>query len=158
VGSASVIDAGLGLGILAGVAALTTYVLRATPAFKVMLIGTSGSVAGVAIVMLSVWIDSPTGFFLGTFVAGVGFGGGFQGGIRLVAPLADPDQRAGVLSVLLTFVYLGLGIGAIAVGLAVVRGGGLVATRYERPCRHRSGCHRYHQPAAPSYRQPTSAR
>jgi predicted MFS family arabinose efflux permease len=131
VGSASVIDAGLGLGILAGVAALTTYVLRATAAQKVMLIGTSTLMAGVAIVLLSVWIDFPTGFFLGTFVAGVGFGAGFQGGIRLVAPLADPDQRAGVLSVLFTFVYLGLGIGAIAAGVAVVRGGGLVATSYE---------------------------
>ena len=34
--------------------------------------------------------------------AGVGFGAGFQGGIRLVAPLARTDQRAGVLSVLFT--------------------------------------------------------
>ena len=32
VGSASVVEGGLGLGILAGVAALTTYVLRAAPA------------------------------------------------------------------------------------------------------------------------------
>jgi predicted MFS family arabinose efflux permease len=131
VGSASVVDAGLGLGILAGVAALTTYVLRTTPAPKAMLIGTSTLIAGVAIVLLSIWLDSPPGFFLGTLVAGVGFGAGFQGGVLLVAPLADPDQRAGVLSVLYTVVYLGLGVGAIVAGVAVVRGGGLVATSYE---------------------------
>jgi MFS family permease len=131
VGSASVIEAGLGLGLLTGVAALTTYVLRAVPAARVMLIGTSALIAGVSLVLLSIWFGSPPGFFLATAVAGFGFGAAFQGGIRLVAPLAHPDQRAGVLSVLFTVSYLGLGIPAVAAGLAIVRGGGLVATSYE---------------------------
>ena len=131
VGSASVIDAGSGLGILAGVAAVTTYVLRAMSASRVMMIGTTTLIAGVAIVLLSVWANSAQGFFAGTVVAGIGFGAGFQGGIRLVAPLAHPDQRAGVLSVLFIASYLGLGIPAVAAGVAVVQGGGLVATSYE---------------------------
>jgi MFS family permease len=130
-GSASVIDAGLGLGTLAGVASLTTYLLRATPPPTVMLIGTTALIAGVAAVLLSLWAGSTLGFFAGTAVAGVGFGAGFQGGIRLVAPLAHPDQRAGVLSVLFTISYLGLGIPAVAAGFAVAKGGGLVATSYE---------------------------
>jgi predicted MFS family arabinose efflux permease len=131
VGSASVVDGGLGLGLLAGVAALTTFVLRAAPAPRVMLIGTGTLVAGVAVVLLSLWAGSALAFFVGTGVAGVGFGAGFQGGMRLVAPLARPDQRAGVLSVLFIVSYLGLGIPAVAAGLAVVKGGGLVATSYE---------------------------
>jgi predicted MFS family arabinose efflux permease len=131
VGSTAVVDAGLGIGVLAGVAALTTYVLRATPAPRVMLIGTSTLIAGVAGVLLTLWAGSAVGFFAGTALAGVGFGAGFQGGIRLVAPLAPPNQRAGVLSVLFTVSYLGLGIPAIAAGVAVVRGAGLVATSYE---------------------------
>jgi hypothetical protein len=49
----------------------------------VMLIGTSALMTGVAIVMLSVSGVSPLGFFVGTFGAGVGFGAGFVGGIRL---------------------------------------------------------------------------
>ncbi len=130
VGSASVIDAGLGLGVLAGVAATATYVLRATPTRRVMLVGTGGLIAGVALALFGVWLASPLTFFAGTTVAGIGFGAGFQGGIRLVAPLAHPDQRAGVLSVLYTVSYLGLGIPAIAAGVAVVHGGGLVATSY----------------------------
>ena len=65
VGSASVVDGGLGLGILAGVAALTTYVLRATPAPRVMLIGTSALIVGVVAVLLSLWADSALGFFAG---------------------------------------------------------------------------------------------
>jgi hypothetical protein len=131
VGSASAIGAGLGLGILAGIASFTTYVLRATPAPRVMLIGTSALIAGVAAVLLSLWADSPLGFFAGTALAGVGFGAGFQGAIRLVAPLARPDQRAGVLSVLFIFSYLGLGIPAVVAGFAVAKGGGLVATSAE---------------------------
>jgi MFS family permease len=131
VGTASVIDAGLGLGVLTGVAAVTTYMLRAAPASSVMLIGTLTLFAGVTTVMLSLWAGSPLGFFFGTAISGVGFGAGFQGGIRLVAPLAHPDQRAGVLSVLFTVSYLGLGIPAVVAGMAVVRGGGLVATSYE---------------------------
>jgi MFS family permease len=131
VGTASVIDAGLGLGILTGVAALTTYLLRATPAPGAMLIGTGALIAGVSVVLLSIWADSAFGFFVGTALAGVGFGAGFQGGIRLVAPLAHPDQRAGVLSVIFTVSYLGLGVPAVMAGVAVVRGGGLVATSYE---------------------------
>jgi MFS family permease len=131
VGSASVVDGGLGLGILAGVASLTTYLLRALPAPTVMLIGTSALIAGVAAVLLSLWAASWLGFFAGTALAGVGFGAGFQGGIRLVAPLARPDARAGVLSVLFTVSYLGLGVPAVAAGFAVAKGGGLVATSYE---------------------------
>jgi MFS family permease len=131
VGSTSVVDAGLGLGVLAGVAAATTYVLRRAPARKVMLIGTSTLIVGVAVVLLAIWVESPLTFFAGTTLAGIGFGAGFQGGIRLVAPLAHPDQRAGVLSVLYIVSYLGLGIPAIAAGVAVVHGGGLVATSYE---------------------------
>jgi predicted MFS family arabinose efflux permease len=131
VGSASAVGAGLGLGILAGVASFTTYVLRAMPAPRVMRIGTGALMAGVGAVMLSLWAASPLGFFAGTAVAGVGFGAGFQGAIRLVAPLARPDQRAGVLSVLYTFSYLGLGIPAVVAGFAVANGGGLVATSLE---------------------------
>jgi predicted MFS family arabinose efflux permease len=130
-GTSSVIDAGLGLGILTGVGALTTYMLRSAPAPSVLLIGTGALFAGVTAVLLAIWVDSPLGFFLGTALAGIGFGAGFQGGIRLVAPLVHPDQRAGVLSVIFIVSYLGLGIPAVVAGVAVVRGGGLIATSYE---------------------------
>jgi uncharacterized protein (DUF427 family) len=53
-----------------------------------------------------------------------------QAGIRLVAPLSHPDQRAGLLSVLFRISYRGLGIPGVAADLAVVHGGGLEATGY----------------------------
>jgi MFS family permease len=129
--SASVVEGGLGLGLLAMIAAVTTYVLRAAPASQVMMIGTSTLIAGVGVVLLSLWVGSTAFFFVGTAVAGIGFGAGFQGGIRLVAPLAHPDQRAGVLSALFIVSYVGLGVPAVLAGLAVVHGGGLVSTSYD---------------------------
>ncbi|HWE54671.1 MAG TPA: MFS transporter [Acidimicrobiales bacterium] len=129
--SRSVVAAGLGLGVLTGVAAIMTYLLKTTPAARVLLIGTGALIVGVAAVMLSIRTGSSTGFFIATAVAGTGFGAGFQGGIRLVAPLAFPHQRAGVLSVLFIVSYLGLGVPAVLAGYAVVQGGGLVSTSYE---------------------------
>jgi MFS family permease len=129
--SASVVEGGLGLGLLALIAAATTYLLRATPASQVMMIGTSTLIAGVGVVLCSLWIDSTALFFAGTAVAGIGFGAGFQGGMRLVAPLAHPDQRAGVLSALFIVSYVGLGVPAVLAGLAVVHGSGLMTTSYE---------------------------
>jgi hypothetical protein len=71
------------------------------------------------------------GFFIGTAVAGVGFGGGFQGGIRLVLPLVDDRERAGVLSSLYIVSYLGLGVPAVIAGVLVTEVNGLLATAQE---------------------------
>ena len=76
-------------------------------------------------------LGSTTVFFLGTAIAGVGFGSGFQGGIRTVMPLPQAHERAGVLSVLYVVSYLGMGLPAVVAGVLVVRGGGLVDTAYQ---------------------------
>ena len=61
-------------------------------------------------------------------MAGVGFGAGFQGGIRLVIPQALPDERAGVLSLMYVVSYLGLGVPAVLAGVLVVHSGNLLTT------------------------------
>ncbi|HEY5304226.1 MAG TPA: MFS transporter [Acidimicrobiales bacterium] len=128
--SQSVVAGGAGLGVLAGVAAVTTYVLRQWPATRVMVTGTLALSAGVAVVILGVATSSWVVFFAGTTISGVGFGAGFQGGMRLVAPLAHPDQRAGVLAVLYMISYLAMGVPAVLAGTAVVHGVGLAHTSY----------------------------
>jgi MFS family permease len=67
-------------------------------------------------------------FFLGTAISGVGFGSGFQGGIRTVLPLAAAHERAGVLSLVYIVSYLGLGVPAVIAGFVIVHGGGLTGT------------------------------
>jgi predicted MFS family arabinose efflux permease len=129
-GSNSVALAGAGLGILALVGAVVTYVLRFTAPRRVMFAGAATLIPGVAAVLIAVEAGSVPAFLAATALAGVGFGAGFQGGIRLVAPLATPGERAGVLSLLYIVSYLGLGVPAVLAGLAVVQGVGLVDTTY----------------------------
>jgi MFS family permease len=88
-------------------------------------------VAGVAVTLAAASADSAAGFFIGTAIAGVGFGGGFQGGIRLVVPLAGERERAGVLSLLYIVSYLGLGVPAVIGGVLVTKVNGLLETARE---------------------------
>ena len=50
----------------------------------------------------------------------LGFGGGFQGGLRTIVPLAGPAERAGVIAVVYVICYLALGLPAIGAGVLVV--------------------------------------
>jgi len=128
VGSTSVAFAGLGLFVLATVGATSVLLLRNGPARGVMLLGILTLVAGVAVVLVALHLLSPVLFLVGTGVAGVGFGAGFQGGIRLVIPQALPDERAGVLSLMYVVSYLGLGVPAVLAGVLVVHSGNLLTT------------------------------
>jgi hypothetical protein len=69
-------------------------------------------------------------FFAGSAIAGAGFGSGFQGGIRMVVPLAAAHERAGLVSLLYVVSYLGLGVPAVLAGFGVVHGGGLISTSH----------------------------
>jgi MFS family permease len=130
-GSPDAVFGGLSLFVLAGIAALTVLVLRAATPRTVMLTAIPALILGVAATLVSIAAGSPTGFFIGTAVAGIGFGGGFQGGIRTVLPLARPHERAGLLSVLYIVSYLGLGVPAVVAGFLVVHAGGLLLTARE---------------------------
>jgi uncharacterized protein (DUF427 family)/predicted MFS family arabinose efflux permease len=130
-GSTSVVLGGLGLFLIAGVAAVATFVMRNVAAHKVMIVGVGALVAGVAVVLVAVHTGGSLAFFLGTAIAGFGFGSGFQGGIRTVVPLAAAHERAGVLSLLFIVSYLGMGGPAVLAGYLVVHGSGLTTTATE---------------------------
>jgi uncharacterized membrane protein len=70
-------------------------------------------------------------FFLGTALAGMGFGAGFQGAIRLVVTPAAPHERAAVLSVAFVVSYLAMGVPAIVAGFVIVEGNSLIATAFD---------------------------
>jgi MFS family permease len=124
-GSGSVVLGGASLGLLTATAVSSVYLLRKTPARAVMLAGLAALVAGVAMTLVALGTGSAWLFFAGTAVSGVGFGSGFQGGVRTVVPVAAPHERAGVLSLLFTVSYLGLGVPAVAAGFLAVHGAGL---------------------------------
>lgn len=131
VGSDSSLLGGLALFVLAGSGALTVLLLRDVRPRLVMLLGIVALVVGVGVTLLSVDHRSTTWFFLGTALAGTGFGGGFQGAIRTTVPLAAPHERSGLLSTLYVVSYLAMGLPAVIGGVLVVHGGGLLATTRE---------------------------
>jgi MFS family permease len=131
VGSTAVVYGGLGLFALAGSAVVSVVVLRNAPARQVMLFGIGALIVGVAITLTSLSAGSTVWFFIGTAIAGAGFGSGFQGGIRIVMPEAEAHERSGVLSLLYVVSYLGMGAPAVIAGFLVVHDGGLQQTARE---------------------------
>ena len=129
--STSVVYGGLSLFILAGVAAGAVLAFQRTEPRQVLYLSIGALVAGVAVTLAAVSADSAAGFFAGTAIAGVGFGGGFQGAIRLVIPLAGERERAGVLSLLYIVSYLGLGVPAVVGGVLVTEVNGVLQTARE---------------------------
>ena len=131
VGPNSFVLAGLALFVLAGSGAITVLVLRTAAPRTMLILGIVALFTGVGITLLAISQTMAVLFFVGTAVAGVGFGAGFQGALRTVLPLAGPQERAGVLSLLYVVSYLALGLPAVIAGFLVVHGGGVLLTARE---------------------------
>jgi MFS family permease len=65
----------------------------------------SGALAGVLAIML-----------VGQAIAGVGFGASFTAALRLIFPLAEPHQRAGVVGVIYVVSYVAFGVPIVIAG------------------------------------------
>jgi MFS family permease len=122
---------GIALFVLAGIAGISVLLTQRLEPRTLMIYGATALLAGVAIAVNSLSYQSATMFFLGTALAGSGFGAGFQGAIRTVVPLAAPQERAGVLSVIFVISYLAMGVPAVFAGYFVVRQGDLLLTTRE---------------------------
>jgi hypothetical protein len=117
--------------VLAASGVVAVLVTRARAARRVLLLGTALLVVGVGVTLGAVAEGSLALLFVGTSIAGMGFGSGFQGAIRTIVPLAQAHERAGVLSVLYVISYLAMGLPAVIAGVLVVHGGGFAATTRE---------------------------
>ncbi len=82
---------------------------------------------GIVITLFAIAAGSTAGMFLGTIVAGLGFGASYGASLRVLLPLASAHERAGLLSAYFVESYLAFALAAIAAGLAAPRFG-LVAT------------------------------
>ena len=127
-GSGDAVLGGLSLFVLAAAAVVAIIVLRRVAARTMMLFGILALITGVTVTVTAVSMGSAAVFFTGSAIAGAGFGGGFQGSIRMVVPLAAAHERAGLVSLLYVVSYLGLGVPAVLAGFGVVHGGGLINT------------------------------
>ena len=52
----------------------------------------------------------------GLVITGVGFGAAFSGSLRLIMPLAGPQQRAGIVAAIYVVAYIAFGLPVIIAG------------------------------------------
>jgi predicted MFS family arabinose efflux permease len=128
-GSSSSVLGGLALFVLAVGGAGTVLVVRTRPGDEVFLLGTAALIAGVATTLAGIQLSSTALLFVGTAIAGVGFGAGFQGALRTVLPLAETHEVAGILAAVYVVSYLALGVPAVIGGVLAVHGGVLATAR-----------------------------
>ncbi|MGE8333684.1 MFS transporter [Pseudomonas laurylsulfatiphila] len=126
-GSTSNMIGGATVAALTLTGALMIYRMRNRPAGKSLLLGASMMPTGVVMVLLGVHSASLPLFFLGTLVAGCGFGSGFLGTLRSLVPLALPHERAGLVSTYYALSYLAFCLPSLLAG-NLSRTLGLVAT------------------------------
>jgi hypothetical protein len=119
---------GLALFVLAGCGGLSVLVFQHREPKDMMMFGVMSLFVGVAIAVLSLPYNSIAGFFLGTAIAGVGFGAGFQGAVRTVVPFAAAHERAGVLSIIFIISYIAMGVPAVAAGWMIAQQGTILVT------------------------------
>lgn len=120
---------GLTIFALQGTASAAVLAIRRVEPRTATIVGASSLIVGVAVSLLAVSASSLALFLIGTAAAGVGFGAGFQGGLRTVVPLAGPAERAGVLSTVYALCYLALGIPAVVAGILADRSGVVTSAR-----------------------------
>jgi MFS family permease len=115
-GSTSNLIGGATVAALTLTGALMIYTLRNRPAARSLQLGASLLPVGVVLILLGVHSASLTLFFLGTLIAGCGFGSGFLGAVRSLVPLALPHERAGLLSAYYVLSYLAFCLPSLLAG------------------------------------------
>jgi len=83
-----------------------------------MLVGCVTLVAGALVTFASIETGKPAVLFVGTAVAGVGFGSAFVGAYRATVTRAASDDRAGLITAIYIVSYLATGIPAVVGGIA----------------------------------------
>jgi len=96
---------------------LASLIVHRWPARRTMLAGCGVLAAGVGLTVLAITTRSGALFYLGTFVAGAGFGSSFLGAFRTLAALASPETRGGLVAAIYLVAYLAFSIPAVLAGI-----------------------------------------
>ncbi|QAX84172.1 MFS transporter [Pseudomonas sp. DTU12.3] len=126
-GSTSNLIGGATVAMLTVTGALMIFTLRNRSARQALRLGASLLPIGLVLILLGVHSASLPLFFLGTLVAGCGFGAGFLGAVRSLVPLALAHERAGLMSAYYVLSYLAFCLPALLAGY-LARTYGLLAT------------------------------
>jgi hypothetical protein len=114
---------GLVVAAMTGTGALASVLLRNAVPVRSMVAGSMVLAAGLAVTLAGIDSASLSAFFVGTVVAGFGFGASFLGAFRTVMVAVTPDQRAATLSAILIVSYTAFSVPAVMAGFAASRYG-----------------------------------
>jgi MFS family permease len=104
--------------LLAGLgAAASAAVARKSPA-GVMMAGCVTLIVGALVTFAAIETGTPAVLFVGTALAGLGFGSAFVGAYRATVARAASDDRAGLITAIYIVSYLATGIPAVIGGVA----------------------------------------
>lgn len=93
------------------------WLWRDWPSRRILITGATCLIAGVVVTLSGVYTQQVAVLMIGTVIAGFGFGPGFFGSARTILPLAEPGERAGLLSAFFVQCYLAFSLPAILVGM-----------------------------------------
>jgi ABC-type transport system involved in multi-copper enzyme maturation permease subunit len=115
---------GLVIFLVAGTGAAASVAFRAISGPAAMLAGCLALLAGVVMTLAAIETASAAAFLAGTALAGAGVGTGFfAGAYRVLTPLADPAQRAGLVAAIWVVFYLAFSVPVVAAGVATTHFG-----------------------------------
>ncbi|WGM20261.1 MFS transporter [Paenarthrobacter sp. OM7] len=100
-------------------AAVASFYFARHPARHSTLAGASLILAGIVVVLIGLSAPWLPAIWIGAVLGGIGFGGSFGGQLRLIAPLIEPQQQAGVFASIYTAAYLAFSVPVVIAGLLV---------------------------------------
>ncbi|WIE82707.1 MFS transporter [Curtobacterium sp. MCPF17_021] len=109
--------AGALIAVVTGVGALTGLAIQRMDTRRAVLLGLVALVLGPIVTVSFVFAHSLPGVVIGSAIAGVGFGAGFQAPLRMLLATAAPTHRAGLLSTIYVVSYLAFGVPSVIGGL-----------------------------------------
>lgn len=113
----AVIGAVLGAFALAG--AVGALVLSSLPPQRIRVLGGVALVVGTALFLAGIAAQSLALFVVAGVLAGAGFGSSFLGALRAVTQLAEPHERAALLSAVYVVSYLAFSVPALVAGVLI---------------------------------------
>ncbi|MEK6310384.1 MAG: MFS transporter [Curtobacterium sp.] len=109
--------AGALIAVVTGVGGLTGLAIQRLDTRRSLLLGLVALIVGAVVTVSFVFAHSLPGLVVGSAIAGIGFGAGFQAPLRMLLATAAPTHRAGLLSTIYIVSYLAFGVPAVVAGL-----------------------------------------
>lgn len=119
---------GLTVAVLSGMGAIAPTLLARFAAPKPIILGMASIAVGLVLLLVSLATGSLALFFIGTAVAGLGFGGAFSALVQTLAPLAQSHERGELFAAIFVVSYLAFSLPAMLAGFLVAPVGLLTTT------------------------------